>query len=159
MWESRVFGEIPKDLWKGWEARCWLSRLSIRSVISTALFHEILSRKAGVDCHARSLAGMRSGQRMLKRVSAATNPVPASSFGNEPRILMILRSDMLNGIYKRAGRRVVVQPFYICIPSTERGAELRAPIISRKVTAALAPIFRPEPASGLLATACSRRVG
>jgi hypothetical protein len=29
------------------------------SVISIALFHEILSRKAGADCHARSLAGMR----------------------------------------------------------------------------------------------------
>ena len=115
MWESRVFGEIPKDLWKGWEARCWLSRLSIRSVISTALFHDILSRKAGADCHARSPAGMRSGQRMLKRFSAAHQSCTglvhlfeaffnarynsfraASSFGNEPRILMIFRSDMFS---------------------------------------------------------------
>jgi hypothetical protein len=38
MWESRLVCEISKELWKGWEARCWLSRLSIRSVISTALF-------------------------------------------------------------------------------------------------------------------------
>ena len=85
------------------------------SVISIALFHEILSPKAGADCHARSLAGIRSGQRMLKRFSAAHQSCTglvhlfeaffnarynslraASSVGNEPRILMILRSDMLS---------------------------------------------------------------
>ena len=67
---------------------------------------------AGVN-QTRSRAGIRSGQRMLKRFKAPlqfctgmvhffeafrkakySSFMAASSFGNDPRILMILRSDM-----------------------------------------------------------------
>ena len=84
------------------------------SVIFTAL-SGVLSCTSGPGYHARSPAGMRSGHRILKRFSAAfqfctgivhffaalrsaryNNFRAASSFGNEPRILMIFRSDILS---------------------------------------------------------------
>ena len=107
MWESR-FARFPRS--GGKPAVSFPPLLHFHSSLRS-FFRGSLAP----DCHTRSPAGMRSGHRMLKWFNAAfqfgigivhfftalrnaryNNFRAASSFGNEPRILMILRSDMFS---------------------------------------------------------------
>src|SRR5580658_612068 len=108
MWESPVWGDFQGAV----ESRVLSFQAFPRSAIFTALFG-VLPCKSAPGFHTRSPAGIRSGHRILNRFIAAfqfcigivhffaafrsaryNNFRAASSFGNEPRILMILRSDM-----------------------------------------------------------------